>query len=129
MLRHGNTSIKTQGVNKNHWLFSTAPEADLNNAGGVDGELTAELIVAHVTTSGEEYQIGRVVIGRIHVNDDEPIRVCYRKLPNNDKGSIYFAHEIEGGDDEYHEIIGSRDNDAGNSSDGILLGERFSYKF
>ena len=102
MLRRGNTIIKTQGVNKNNWVFSTAPEADLNNAGGIDGELTAELTVDHVTTSGEGYQIGRVVIGQIHANDDEPIRVYYRKLPNNNKGSIYFAHEIEGGDDEYH---------------------------
>ncbi|WP_111977835.1 polysaccharide lyase family 7 protein [Algibacillus agarilyticus] len=128
MLRRGNTSHKTQGVNKNNWVFSTAPSADLNNAGGIDGELFATVAVNHVTTTGEDYQIGRVIIGQIHANDDEPIRLYYRKLPSNSKGAIYFAHEPIGKNDEYIEIIGSRTNSASNPSDGIALNEKFSYK-
>jgi poly(beta-D-mannuronate) lyase len=127
MLRRGNTSYSTQGVNGNNWVFSSAPTTDQNNAGGVDGELTAELAINHVTTTGENYQIGRVIIGQIHANDDEPARLYYRKLPNNTKGSIYIAHELLAGDDSYYEIIGSRSDVANDPVDGIALNEKFSY--
>ena len=127
MLRRGNTSYKTQGVNKNNWVFSTAPQTDLNNAGGIDGKLTAELAVNHVTSTGESYQIGRVIIGQIHANDDEPARLYYRKLPGNENGAIYLAHEVLGGDDVYYEIIGSRSNSASNPTNGIPLNEKFTY--
>ncbi len=127
MLRRGNTSYKTQGVNQNNWVFSSAPQSDLDNAGGIDGLLEAELEVNHVTTTGEAYQVGRLVIGQIHANDDEPIRLYYRKLPDNTNGSVYFAHEIQGGDDINFEMIGSRDNDADNPENGIPLNEPFSY--
>jgi len=127
MLRRGDTSEQTQGVNKNNWVFSTAPQTDLDNAGGIDGELNAELAVNSVTTSGEDYQIGRVIIGQIHANDDEPARLYYRKLPGNSNGSIYLAHETLGGDDAYYDIIGSRTNSASNPADGIPLDEKFSY--
>jgi len=128
MLRSGNTSISTQGVNKNNWVFSSAPQTEQDKAGGVDGELTAELAVNHVTTTGDAGQVGRVIIGQIHANDDEPLRVYYRKLPQNDKGSIYLAHEIRGGDDIYFELIGTRSRSAANPSNGIELNERFGYK-
>ena len=127
MLRRGDTSISTQGVNKNNWVFSTAPSADIDKAGGVDGELVAELAVNHVTKTGDNSQVGRVIIGQIHANDDEPIRVYYRKLPNNSKGSIYLAHEIEGGEDIYVELIGTRSKSAENPINGIALNERFGY--
>lgn len=128
MLRRGNSSHKTQGVNKNNWVFSTAPSQDLTNAGGVDGTLDVDVAVNHVTSTGESYQIGRVIIGQIHANDDEPVRLYYRKLPNNTNGSIYIAHEYLEGDDTYYEILGSRDNDADNPTDGIPLDEKFSYQ-
>ncbi|NMP16884.1 polysaccharide lyase family 7 protein [Thalassotalea sp. Y01] len=127
MLRRGNSGIKTQGVNLNNWVFGSAPDEDINAAGGVDGELTATLAINSVTTTGESYQIGRAVIGQIHANDDEPIRLYYRKLPNNSKGSVYFAHEPIGEDDDYYELIGSRDNDAADPVDGIALDEKFTY--
>ena len=99
--------------------------------GGVDGKMTAEVAVNYVTTvfdSGKDHQVGRVIIGQIHGKDDEPIRLYYRKLPNNDKGSIYYAHEELGDNDEFWiEMIGSRSNSADNPDDGIELNERFSY--
>ncbi len=130
MLRGTNTSISTQGVNKNNWVFGTAPEADKNAAAGYDGEMNATLSINHVTTTGSSSHIGRVVIGQIHANSDEPIRLYYRKLKDNALGSIYFAHEpTDGnGDEQWHEIIGSRSNSASNPSDGIALNEKFSYR-
>ena len=53
MLRRGNTNYRTQGVNQNNWVFSTAPTNDQESAGGVDGTLTAELAVNQVTSTGE----------------------------------------------------------------------------
>lgn len=131
MLRRGDTSISTRGAgdrpNDNNWAFSSAPQTAQDGAGGIDGELTVTLAVNEVTLTGEDFQIGRVVIGQIHAKDDEPLRLYYRKLPDNRRGSIYAAHEINGGDDVYFEIIGSRSNSASNPEDGILLGETFTY--
>lgn len=128
MLRRGNTSIgSTQGVNANNWVFGHAPTLAQANAGGINGELNVTLAVNQVTTNGENYQIGRVIIGQIHANDDEPIRLYYRKLPNNSKGAIYFAHEPRTGNEVYVEMIGSRDNSTSNPADGIALDEKFSY--
>ncbi|MBS9463498.1 polysaccharide lyase family 7 protein [Flagellimonas sp. 389] len=127
MLRAGNTSIPTKGVNKNNWVFGSAPQSDIAAAGGYDGELKATLAVNHVTTTGNSNQVGRVIVGQIHANDDEPVRLYYRKLPNNDLGSIYIAHEENADDEFWYEIIGSRSSSAANPSDGIALDEKFSY--
>lgn len=129
MLRGTNTSISTQGVNKNNWVFGTAPAADKNAAYGYDGEMNATVAVNYVTTTGSSSQVGRVIIGQIHANDDEPIRLYYRKLPGNTLGSIYFAHEPTDGNgsEQWHEMIGSRSSSASNPADGIALNEKFSY--
>lgn len=131
MLRRGDRSISTRGSdgrpNKNNWAFSSAPQTAQDDAGGVDGDLSVTLAVNEVSTTGEDFQIGRVIIGQIHAKDDEPLRLYYRKLPDNRRGAIYAAHEINGGDDIYYEIIGSRSNSASNPDDGILLGETFTY--
>ncbi|MFK8060299.1 MAG: polysaccharide lyase family 7 protein [Polaribacter sp.] len=130
MLRGTNTSISTQGVNKNNWVFGSAPTSDKTAAAGYDGEMTATVAVNHVTITGSNSQIGRVIIGQIHANDNEPVRLYYRKLPNNSLGSIYIAHEpADGfGNEQWYEMIGSRNNNASNPSDGIALNEKFSYK-
>ena len=129
MLRGTNTSISTQGVNKNNWVFGTAPSADKNDAAGYDGEMNATLAINHVTTTGSSSHIGRVVIGQIHANNDEPIRIYYRKLKNNALGAIYFAHEPTDGNgsEQWYEMIGTRSNSASNPTDGIALNEKFSY--
>ena len=134
MLRRGDTTISTQGVNKNNWIFGSASTQNQTNAGGVDGSLKVTLSVNKVTTTGEDYQIGRIVIGQIHANDDEPIRLYYRKLPNNVNGALYFAHESREKDTDgdtietYVELIGSKSNNASNPTDGIALNEKFSYQ-
>lgn len=129
MLRGTNTSISTQGINKNNWVFGSAPATDISNAAGFDGEMSATVAVNYVTTTGNDSQIGRVIIGQIHANDDEPIRLYYRKLKNNTLGSIYFAHEPRDGygEEQWYDLIGSRSSSASNPSDGIALDEKFSY--
>lgn len=129
MLRGTNTSISTKGVNKNNWVFGTAPQADLTAAAAYNGKMTATLAVNHVTTTGDTSKRGRVVIGQIHANDDEPIRLYYRKLPDNDKGSIYFAHEPATGygDEVWIDVLGSKSSSAVNPEDGIALNEKFTY--
>ncbi|MBW8192851.1 polysaccharide lyase family 7 protein [Neiella marina] len=134
MLRAGDTSISTQGVNENNWVFSSAPTAAQNAAGGVDGTLKATLAVNHVTNireDGNDYNVGRIVIGQIHADEDEPIRLYYRKLPENTKGSIYFAHEptdATGYSELWVDLVGSRSSTADDPEDGIALDEKFSYE-
>jgi len=132
MLRRGDSSIRTRTddrtPNKNNWVFSSAPPRAQRAAGGVDGTLRATLAVNHVTTTGDDNQVGRVIVGQIHAAVDEPIRLYYRKLPGNTRGSIYAAHEISDGDDVYFELIGSRSSRAPDPADGIALGEKFTYE-
>jgi poly(beta-D-mannuronate) lyase len=131
MLRRGDTSIHTKNddgrPNKNNWVFSSAPERALKAAGGIDGTLRATLAVNHVTTTGDSNEVGRVIVGQIHAAVDEPIRLYYRKLPGNTRGSIYAAHEPSGGDDIYFDLIGSRDDNTADPPDGIALDEKFTY--
>lgn len=129
MIRRLDTSIPTQGINKNNWVFSSSSMANQEAAGGVDGVLTATCAVDHVSeTSNESFKVGRTIVGQIHASNDEPCRIYYRKLPGNTKGSIYFAHEPTTGSEQWYEMIGSRADGAPDPVDGIALGEKFSYE-
>ncbi|USD68154.1 polysaccharide lyase family 7 protein [Vibrio sp. SCSIO 43136] len=126
MLRAGEKSHSTKGVNPNNWVFSSAPIEDQKAAGGVDGTLTAELKIDHATTTGESHEVGRFIIGQIHDQDDEPIRLYYRKLPDQPTGSVYFAHEkTSTGDEDFYNLLGDMTAEIG--EDGIALGEKFGY--
>ena len=129
MLRSFDTSIPTQGINKNNWVFSSSSMINQEAAGGVDGVMNATCAVDHVsTTSDEFFKVGRTIVGQIHASNDEPCRIYYRKLPDNTNGSIYFAHEPTTGAEQWYEMIGSRDDNAPNPEDGVALGEEFSYQ-
>lgn len=130
MLRKGDLRVKTKGITENNWVFSTAKRQARQKSGGVDGTLEATLAVNHVTTTGDAKQVGRVIIGQIHATKDEPVRLYYRKLPNNNKGVIYMAHEpLKGkGKEQWYNLIGSRASNADNPEDGIALNEIFSYR-
>jgi len=129
MLRGEDTSMPTQGVNGNNWVFSSVPQVLQNKAGAVDGNMKATLAVNHVTTTGKSNYVGRVIVGQIHAASDEPIRLYYRLLPGHSKGAIYFAHEPSNGNDEqWYEMIGSRSSSADEPENGIELNEKFNYE-
>ena len=134
MLRRGNTSISTQGVNQNNWILGYQPDPGIT-VGGRNGVLRGTLAVNHVTESGDRNQVGRVIIGQIHAQSDEPARLYYRKFPENERGFIYLAHEIRNSDDIYFPVVGpvnsNLDNapaDDANPENGIALDEMFSYE-
>ncbi|MBB3991937.1 poly(beta-D-mannuronate) lyase [Croceicoccus naphthovorans] len=134
MLRRGDTSIRTQGVNENNWILGYQPDPGVPT-GGRGGTLKGTLAVNQTTTTGSQSQVGRFVIGQIHASSDEPIRLYYRKFPQNARGMIYFAHEIRDGSDIFFSVVGPQlanrkthpqiDVDPYN---GIALDEVFSYE-
>lgn len=130
MLRRGNKKHKTKGVNPNNWVFDTAPAQTKVASGGVGGVLEGTLAINRVSTEGNPKQVGRVIFAQIHAAKHEPIRLYYRKLPNNKKGSIYFVHEPRNSDDVKVEMIGSKNSNATDidNADGIELDEKFSYR-
>jgi hypothetical protein len=139
MGRRGDTSIKPYGpgktINKNNWVFSTAPMEDQVKASGIDGTLDAVLTVDEVTTTGAIWQQGRVIVGQIHANDDEPAKLYYRKFPHHERGSVFLAHEPVGEDDQLYPLIGShipdyytQDGKVVEPKDGIKLGEKWGYQ-
>ena len=134
MLRRGNTSISTRGVNQNNWILGYQPDPGIT-VGGRNGVLRGTLAVNHVTETGDRNQVGRVIIGQIHAQSDEPARLYYRKFPENERGFIYLAHEIRNSDDIYFPVVGpvnsNLDNapaDDANPENGIALDEIFSYE-
>lgn len=132
MLRRGDKSISTKGEGGdpglNNWVFSSAPESAQKKAGGVDGTLRATLAVNHVTSTGENRDVGQVVIGQIHAGKDEPARLYYQKFPDSQRGSLYVAHEPSGGDDIFIELLGRKTSKPEDPADGIALDEVFSYE-
>ena len=134
MLRRGNTGISTRGVNRNNWLLGYQPDPGIA-VGGRNGVLRGTLAVNHVTETGNRNQLGRVIIGQIHAQDDEPARLYYRKFPENERGFIYLAHEIRNSDDIYLPVVGPVNSNPGsapaddaNPANGIALDEIFSYE-
>ena len=134
MLRRGDTGISTRGVNRNNWLLGYQPDPGIA-VGGRNGVLRGTLAVNHVTETGDRSQVGRVIIGQIHAESDEPARLYYRKFPENERGFIYLAHEIRNSDDIYFPVVGpvnsnlnNAPNDETNPENGIALNEIFSYE-
>nr|AGL78596.1 alginate lyase [Vibrio sp. QY104]ASA33935.1 alginate lyase [Vibrio sp.] len=137
MLRRGDTSKSTSGK-ENNWAFSSIPNETQSDFGGIDGHLKATLAVNHVTTTtSDSKQVGRIVIGQIHAKNNEPIRLYYHKLPENEKGAIYFAHEsskASGGNESWYNLLGEMVtsegelNSTSNPSKGVALNEHFTYE-
>ena len=134
MLRRGDTSISTRGVNRNNWILGYQPDPGVA-VGGRNGVLRGTLAVNKVTETGDRSQVGRVIIGQIHAENDEPVKLYYRKFPENERGFVYLAHEIRNSDDIYFPVLGPANSDLGrapaddaNPENGIALDEIFSYE-
>ncbi len=112
------------------------------------GNLTGELQVIHVSTSGDARVAASysTVIGQIHSgegHENEPCKIFYKKFPGHTKGSVFWNYEINtAGDDnggrwDYStpvwgydmSVVGSNPTDyPAEPKDGIELGEEFSYE-
>lgn len=118
--------------------FAIAANPDAADYGSIGGQLSASLSVDWVSTSGNPYKNGAFssIIGQIHAQKNEPLKIAYRKLPGHEYGSLYWRYEINAtGDnyskrkDIYHNVFGQYDLRTGSidPADGIKLGEVFSY--
>jgi hypothetical protein len=102
----------------------SSAKADENNWTTADGGvLRATLRVDHVSRTGESDKVGRVIVGQIHGEDSEPVRLYFHKKPGEARGRIYVGHDTAGNRSSFsQDIVG---NDGGG---GIALGETFSYE-
>lgn len=99
-------------------------KADSNNWTSEDGALLrAKLRVDQVSTTGDARKMGRVIVGQIHGDDSEPVRLYYDKKPHETTGRLYVGMETAEGDNVWSPDI--VDNEDG---EGIALGENFTYQ-
>ncbi len=135
MARAGDRTIDVNSP-RNNWAIATNPEAERFAA--IGGKMAATLAVDWVSTSGNDAKFAAhaVVVGQIHgAGKMEPLKIFYRKLPNHQKGSLFWNYESHPADENDREDI---PNDVWGShkltkadkepSDGIALGEKFSYE-
>jgi hypothetical protein len=113
-----------------------------------DAELSASLKVMNVSSTGDARVAASysVVVGQIHSADgfeNEPLKIFYKKFPGHTKGSVFWHYEINtDGDDnsgrwdystavwghDFSVVGGTANTYPDEPSDGIALGEEFSYK-
>ena len=101
---------------------NTSARDDSNNWTTTDGgTLRALLRVDRASVTGDDGKVGRVIIGQIHGDDSEPIRLYFHQKPGEAKGRIYAAHDTASNS-------GSLGPDIVRNTDGagIALGEVFS---
>ncbi len=129
------SNTRTELGEKRHWI----PEEG--------GKLTGTLKVKHVSTTGDATAASSycVVIGQIHSgegHENEPLKIYYKKFPGHTKGSVFWNYEINTKGDnigrfDYSTAIWGYDFSVVGSSpdrypeeptDGIALGEEFSYE-
>ena len=112
------------------------------------GKLTGTCKVMHVSVSGDARVPASysAVIGQIHSgegHENEPVKIFYKKFPGHTKGSVFWNYEINtAGEDNSGRwdfstavwgydmsVVGaSADEAPAEPSDGIELGEEFSYE-
>ncbi|AWV97048.1 polysaccharide lyase family 7 protein [Arcticibacterium luteifluviistationis] len=129
------SNTRTELGQLKHWIPETG------------GKLTGKLKVMHVSTSGDARVAASysVVVGQIHSdegNENEPLKIFYKKFPGHTKGSIFWNYEINTKGDnskrwDYSTAVWGNDMSVIGSSptsypeepkDGIELGEEFSYE-
>lgn len=111
-------------------------------------KLSATLKVMHVSATGDARVAASysTVVGQIHSADgheNEPLKIFYKKFPEHDKGSVFWHYEINTADDDNSgrwdystsvwgndfTAVGKKENTYPTEpTDGIMLGEEFSYK-
>jgi len=111
------------------------------------GKLTGTCRVMQVSVSGDARVAASysTVVGQIHSgegHENEPLKIFYKKFPGQEKGSVFWNYEINTEGDnsgrwDYsyavwgHDmsVIGTgKDDFSAEPTDGIALGEEFSYE-
>lgn len=115
---------------RNNWALASQPQNSASGEqqwGARGGKMTATLRVNQVTTTGSS--AGRTVIGQIHAEGNEPLRLNYKHVEGTDRGCIYASSEErpEDGDEDDYVLIGST-GCGSEPSNGIELDELFSYE-
>lgn len=97
---------------------------DANNwTTDMGGKMKARLKVDRVSTTGDSAKIGRVIIGQIHGEEHEPVRLYFHKKPAEARGRVYIASESQTGSTFWStDIVGNK------NGGGIALGELFTYQ-
>ena len=145
MLRGTNTRIGTQDP-RNNWSIAANPHSD--KFGAVGGRMEATLKVNHVAVRAgnpEKATAYSVVIGQIHAGTydppvegfgwgNEPLKIYYKKWPDHETGSIFWTYEKNLPKDDPNRVDiaftvwgNTWDNPEDPGSEGIALGEEFSY--
>lgn len=102
---------------------SSAHDDSNNWTTATGGRMKARLKVDRVSTTGESGKVGRVIIGQIHGEVHEPVRLYFHKKPGEAKGRIYIASESTSGN-----TFWSTDIVPNTGGNGIALGELFTYQ-
>lgn len=147
MVRGSNTKIGT-GHPGNNFAVESHPLSE--KFGAVGGKMEATLKVDHVALRAAnplKPPAFSVVVGQIHAGKDkallkkglgfgwgnEPIKIYYKKWPGHDKGSVFWNYERNlakkdtNRTDISYPIWGNSWKDSNEPTDGIALGEEFSY--
>ena len=145
MIRGSDKSIPAPSFDNNFALGSNPLASQLKYVGG---KMEATLHVDHVSLSAKysnKPPAYSVVVGQIHalklgekINGfgwgNEPLKISYKKRPNHEKGSVYWAYERNLAADNpsrtdiAYSVWGSEwDDPTDPGENGIALGEEFSY--
>jgi len=147
MIRGFDRSIATKSYG-NNFAIAAHPDAQLFDQ--IGGRLEATLKVNHVAKNAKHAKKAAysVVVGQIHAGKDkaliaqgngfgygnEPIKIYYKKWPEHETGSVFWNYERNLAKDDpnrtdiAYPVWGNTwENPNDPKSDGIALGESFSY--
>lgn len=145
MARGTKTSISTKDP-KNNFALESHPLA--SRFASVGARMDATLQIDHVAQRAQvstKYPTYSVVIGQIHAVKldkhpeeygwgNEPLKISFKKFPDHEYGSVYWAYERNLGKDDpnrtdiAYPVWGNTwDNPADPGANGIKLGEVMSY--
>jgi len=129
------SNTRTELGQKEHWTAK------------IGGKLSSTVKVMHVSTSGDARVAASysTVIGQIHSDtghENEPLKIFYKKFPGHTKGSVFWNYEINTEGDnakrwDFSTAVWGHDMSVIGTdvssypeepSDGIALGEEFSYE-
>ena len=145
---HSLTSDSSNGSSSSARNFALAAHKDADQYASIGSRMEATLQVDHVSLNAghpDKPPAYSVVIGQIHATSsgdksegfgygNEPLKIFYKKWPQHEKGSVFWAYERNLPTDDPNRtdiayvVWGNNWDDPADPGDrGIALGEVFSY--